>query len=304
MGKIFHKREEGLKVKRRAGLLSIAGVILALMGGESAFSSPRIHLSSQFISQGELAVIKLELEEGETPAVRWLDREVYMVRHEQEKTWYGFLAADLKAMPGPYSLSVKVLPGPWEKTLEVTVTEKDRGVRRLKLPKKMVDLDAVTLQRVKKESAVMGEVLYAEPSEPLWKGRFLTPVDGEIVGPFGQASIINDSPRAPHSGVDLRAERGTPVLAMNHGKVVLLADQFFTGLSVVIDHGGAIQSMYFHLDKVLVNREDQVKKGELIGLVGSTGRASGPHLHLGVRVNSARVDPLQMMIVSEIMEQP
>jgi murein DD-endopeptidase MepM/ murein hydrolase activator NlpD len=83
-----------------------------------------------------------------------------------------------------------------------------------------------------------------------------------------------------------------------------VADQFFTGISLVIDHGGAIQSMYFHLDKVLVNQGDQVKKGQVIGLVGSTGRASGPHLHLGVRVNSARVDPLQLTLVSETMEQP
>jgi murein DD-endopeptidase MepM/ murein hydrolase activator NlpD len=104
--------------------------------------------------------------------------------------------------------------------------------------------------------------------------------------------------------VDLKAGRGTPVQAMNHGKVTLVADQFFTGLSVVIDHGGGVQSMYFHLDRVLVNQDDRVGKGQVIGLVGSTGRASGPHLHLGVRVNSARVDPLQLTIVSESMEQP
>jgi murein DD-endopeptidase MepM/ murein hydrolase activator NlpD len=269
-----------------------------------AFSSPRIHLLSRVIPQGELAIVKVELKEGETPFVRWLDREIYMVSNDQKTTWYGLLAADLNAQPGSYPLLIKVLPGACEETLEVTVAKKDRGVRRLKLPKAMVDLDAVTMERVKTEAAVMGEVLGAPPAAPLWRGRFLTPVAGEIVGPFGQASVINDSPRSPHSGVDLKASLGTPVLAMNHGKVVLVADQFFSGLSVVIDHGGAIQSMYFHLDKILVNRDDQVRKGQVIGLVGSTGRASGPHLHLGVRVNSARVDPLQMTVISETMEQP
>jgi len=292
--RIQRNREERGGWKNGAGIVLIATLIL--FGGicERAFPSPRVHLSSQIISQGELAVIRLELKEGETPLVRWLDREVFMVPGARERTWYGFVAADLKAQPGRYPVLIKVLPGAWEQTLEVTVDKKDRGVRRLKLPKEMVDLDAPTLERVKGEAALMDEVLSEPPAAPLWRGRFLSPVAGEIVGPFGQASVINDSPRSPHSGVDLKASRGTPVLAMNHGKVALVADQFFTGLSVVIDHGGAVQSMYFHLDKVLVNRNDQVQRGQVIGLVGSTGRASGPHLHLGVRVNSARVDPLQL----------
>jgi len=300
----IHNREEWGRWKSRTGILLIATGILLLGIVDRAFSFPRIQFSSQLISQGELAVVKLGLKEGETPLVRWLDREVSMVPNDQKTTWCGFLAADLKAEPGRYPLLVKVLPGPWEQTFEMTVAKKDRGVRRLKLPKEKVDLDAATLERVKTEAAVMGEVLSAPPASPLWRGRFLSPVEGEIVGSFGQASVINDSPRSPHSGVDLKASLGTPVLAMNHGKVVLVADQFFTGISLVIDHGGAVQSMYFHLDKVLVNQDDQVKKGQVVGLVGSTGRASGPHLHLGVRVNSARVDPLQLTLVSETMEQP
>jgi murein DD-endopeptidase MepM/ murein hydrolase activator NlpD len=285
-------------------MLLIVIVVVALGMEGRASSSPRVHLLSRVIPQGELAIVKVELKEGETPFVRWLDREIYLVPGDRRTSWYGLLAADMNTQPGRYPLLIKVLPGSWEETLEVTVVKKDRGVRRLKLPKAMVDLDADTMERVKTEAAVMAEVLSSPPAAPLWRGRFLAPVAGEIVGPFGQASVINDSPRSAHSGVDLKASLGTPVLAMNHGKVVLVADQFFSGLSVVIDHGGAIQSMYFHLDKILVNRDDQVKKGQVIGLVGSTGRASGPHLHLGVRVNSARVDPLHLTVVSETMEQP
>ena len=298
------KGEAGGWWKSGVGILAIAAVILFPGIVERALSAPRILLSSQAISQGELATIRLEAAGGETPLVRWLDREVFMAPDDQGTTWYGFLAADLKAQPGRYPLQVKVLPGPWEQTLEVTVGKKDRGVRRLKLPKEMVELDPLTMERVKREAAEMEEALSGPATAPLWRGRFFMPVEGDVVGPFGQASVINGSPRSPHSGVDLKAGRGTPVLAMNHGKVVLVADQFFTGLCVVIDHGGAIQSMYFHLDKALVNRGDRVKKGQVIGLVGSTGRASGPHLHLGVRVNSARVDPLQLTEASESMEQP
>ena len=163
----------------------------------------------------------------------------------------------------------------------------------------MVDLDAQTLKRVREESGKMKKLWVAPFAEPLWEGPFMRPVPGEVIGPFGRNSIINEQPRSPHSGVDLRAERGAPVKVMNHGRVALTGDHFFTGLTVVIDHGGGIQSMCFHLDKILVKEGQRVTKGEVIGLVGSTGRATGPHLHLGVRVNGARVDPLGLTKISE-----
>jgi murein DD-endopeptidase MepM/ murein hydrolase activator NlpD len=271
-------------------------------GSGTAFSLPSIHLSSHDIYQGDLALIKIELKGGERPRVWWMGHDLYLVQNDMKTGWFGFLGVDLKTKPGRYSLLVNVLPGPWEKRVTVKVIEKDRGVRRLTLPKKMVELDEPTLERVRKEAEVMNEVLDAPPTPPAWRGAFCKPVNGEVIGPFGRASIINGMPRAPHSGVDLRAQRGTPVLAMNDGKVVLVADQFFTGRCVVIDHGGAIQSMYFHLDKVMVQEGAVVSKGQVIGLVGSTGRAEGPHLHLGVRVNGARVDPLDLLNISEQME--
>ena len=129
------------------------------------------------------------------------------------------------------------------------------------------------------------------------------PLSGEVVGPFGRRSIINNQPRAPHSGMDLKAARGTPVRATNNGRVVLTADHFFTGHVVVIDHGAGIHSMYFHLEKIMVTQNQMVKKGELIGLVGSTGRATGPHLHWGVRVNGARVDPMALISISRQLFQ-
>lgn len=142
----------------------------------------------------------------------------------------------------------------------------------------------------------------APTSETVWQGSFLRPLDGEVVGPFGRRSIINDQPRSPHSGVDFKAGRGTPVRAMNHGTVVLTEDRFFAGRSVVLDHGGGVLSMYFHLEKILVQNDQFVEKGQVVGLVGATGRATGPHLHLGIRINGARVDPLGLMSLSKDLE--
>jgi len=148
----------------------------------------------------------------------------------------------------------------------------------------------------------MKEALDAPVSIPLWRGPFLRPIEGEIVGPFGRRSIINDQPRASHSGVDMKAQEGTPVKSMNDGRVVLTVDHFFSGKSVIIDHGGGILSMYFHLDKIMVKNDHEVTKGQPIGLVGATGRATGPHLHLGVRINGARVDPLGLIELSKGLE--
>jgi hypothetical protein len=283
-------------------ILIMMMVYLLWPGSGSAFSLPSVQLLSPEIYQGELGLIRIEVKQGERPQVWWMDQELFLVQNDMKTRWYGLLGVDLKTKPGQYPVLVKVIPGPWEKRMDVTVVEKDRGVRRLTLPKEMVELDEPTLERVRKEAAVMKGVLSAPPTPPAWKAPFCRPVDGEVIGVFGQGSIINGLPRSPHSGVDLRAEKDTPVLAMNNGKVVLVADQFFTGRSVVIDHGGEVQSMYFHLDKVLVQEGDVVAKGQVIGLAGATGRATGPHLHLGVRVNGARVDPLVLMDISERME--
>ncbi|HTU01222.1 MAG TPA: M23 family metallopeptidase, partial [Candidatus Sulfotelmatobacter sp.] len=108
---------------------------------------------------------------------------------------------------------------------------------------------------------------------------------------FGARRIINGESRAPHTGVDFPAAAGTPVLAANAGRVALVADMFFSGRTVVLDHGDGLFTMYFHLQDTVVQPGREVKRGEALGHVGSTGRASGPHLHWGARLTGARIDP-------------
>ncbi len=261
--------------------------------------SPDVSLSSSSIPQGDLALIRVKGTDRETPLMTWMKKKISLVPNQRKTDWYGFVSADLKANPGKYQVLINMHPSGRKKDIEIRITGKKYGVRRLTLPKKMVDLDAQTLERVRKESGNMKKLWVAPFAKPLWEGPFVRPVPGEVIGPFGRSSIINEQPRSPHSGVDLRAKRGTPIKTMNNGMVALVGDHFFTGLTVVIDHGGGIQSMYFHLDKILVEVNQRVTKSEVIGLVGSTGRATGPHLHLGVRVNGARVDPLGLTKISE-----
>jgi murein DD-endopeptidase MepM/ murein hydrolase activator NlpD len=251
---------------------------------------------------GDLILVRVALRDGENPRAFWMDKEVPLAPGGNRREWYGFLGADLKTSPKVYPLTVRVLPSGWEKKVQVTIKGKDYGERRLTLPREMVELDETTLERVKREAEVVRKALEGDPSSPLWRGPFLRPVEGEVVGSFGRRSVINEQTRSPHSGVDLRGETGTPVKAVNQGRVALTCDHFFTGLSVFIDHGGGIHSMYFHLDKIQVREQDRVKRGEVIGRLGSTGRSTGPHLHFGVRVNGARVNPMRLIELSQGLE--
>ena len=284
-------------------ILLVAVWLLIGANTSMALPKPEITVSSESIFQGDVGLLRVRTADGEVPKALWMNQELFIAPYGDGKTWYGFFGADLKLKAGSYPLVVKAASTGFRKEIAVMVRSKDFGVRQLTLPKEMVDLDAATLERVKREAAIMKEVLGAPPTAPQWAGPFVKPVKGEVSGTFGQASIINGMTRSPHSGVDLKAERGTPIFSINSGRVVLKGEHFFNGLFVVVDHGGAIQSMYFHLDKILVQQGDRVTKGQVLGPLGATGRATGPHLHFGIRINGARIDPMEFMKVNEVMER-
>ncbi len=216
----------------------------------------------------------------------------------------GLLGIDMAISPGPQEVRVTAIDTERQvmtRVLALRVDEVSFGVQRLTLPSSLVDLDAKTLERVRKEAARMNGLLKSYRNDRLWEGPFIRPVEGEISTPFGIRRIINGQPRSSHKGVDLRAPEGTPVLASNSGIVALVDELFFSGKSVVLDHGWGMFSWYFHLSKPLVAEGDRVDRGEVLGLTGSTGRATGPHLDWGVRVNGARVDPLSLINLNQYL---
>jgi murein DD-endopeptidase MepM/ murein hydrolase activator NlpD len=156
----------------------------------------------------------------------------------------------------------------------------------------MVELDPETERRALAEGDRLRALYRTITPERLWRGRFTRPVGGEEPGSgFGARRVINGLPRAPHSGVDYSAPAGTPVLTANAGRVALVAEFFFPGRLAIVDHGLGLYTLYFHLDSVSVWEGQAVERGDVIGTVGATGRATGPHLHFGAQIGEARVDP-------------
>lgn len=202
---------------------------------------------------------------------------------------------DLETKPGSHPWSVAVVePRLPPKVLHGRLKIEARPFReqRLTLPSTMVDLDPTTRERALAESEALRTVYRTITPERLWRGSFTRPVAGTGTGTgFGARRIINGKPRAPHAGADYAAPAGTPVVAANAGRVALVGDFFFPGRLVVLDHGLGLHTLYFHLEGALVTQGEHVERGQTIGTVGTTGRSTGPHLHFGVQLGPARVDP-------------
>jgi hypothetical protein len=206
---------------------------------------------------------------------------------------------DLELKPGPQGWRLAILEAgraPRRQSGRLPVQRRDFQVQRLTLPTAMVDLDPETERRAVSEGERLRTLYRTITPQRLWRGRFVRPVAGhEAPSGFGSRRIINGQPRAPHSGADYAAERGTPVVAANVGRVALVADFFFPGRLVALDHGLGLYTLYFHLDTVAVTDGDVVGRGQQLGTVGATGRATGPHLHFGAQLGGARIDPAALL---------
>jgi murein DD-endopeptidase MepM/ murein hydrolase activator NlpD len=213
--------------------------------------------------------------------------------------WAALTGFDLDLHAAMYPWQIAVLEeGGAAKTVRgrLQVGRRAFRVERLTLPSKVVDLDPETERRVADETERLRALYRTVTPDRLWRGRFTEPVaTTKKAGGFGARRVINGQPRAPHSGADYRAPLGTPVVAVNGGRVAVVADYFFPGKLVVIDHGLGLYTAYFHLDTVTVPVDAAVDRGQPIGTVGETGRATGPHLHFAVVLGGSRVDPAALL---------
>ena len=251
--------------------------------------------------QGQILVVKVHTEEADARVQgTFLGRTVQFfpeTRPGEAKGFVGLLGIDLQDVPGAHDLTIQVVHAERNRTLvyPVEVVKEKFRVEQLKLPKDKVDLDEQSLARWKAEQEQVKEALATDSQTRLWQPNFVEPVSGKRTGMFGSVRIMNGQPRSPHNGEDIGAPTGTDVVATNDGVVRLTVDHFFPGKGVILDHGLGFYSMYFHLSEVLVKDGEAVRTGQIIGKVGATGRATGPHLHWGVKLNGARVNPYAVL---------
>jgi murein DD-endopeptidase MepM/ murein hydrolase activator NlpD len=250
------------------------------------------------VKQGGVYIIGVSGEE-DISHVRGIfcKKNVYFNPTPYPGTYSGLLGVDVSEEPGSRLFRVIIKKGDGAVEMvdtEIVVEKVDFGVQKIRVPKKWVEYDDETKDRIRLENERIKKVLEAETEERLWDTPFVRPAVGRISTTFGLMRYINGVPKWPHCGIDIVAYLGTPVTAANSGRVALVMDVFIWGLSVIIDHGQGLYSIYCHLFKVLVEEGEEVDRGQEIALVGGTGRITGVHLHYSIILNSNCVDPLAL----------
>jgi murein DD-endopeptidase MepM/ murein hydrolase activator NlpD len=223
--------------------------------------------------------------------------QVYFFRGE-DGTHSAFVGVDLEAKPGLVKVKVHgTTPSGLARASEIPLRIKTKAfhTESFSVADEFDQLSPEVLQRINADRERFARAFASTSPTRLWVKPFVLPISSDITSPFGYRRVINGVARAPHSGVDFKAALGTVVQAANHGRVVLRGEFFYAGKSVVLDHGGGLQTLYFHLSEVKVEEGAAVRQGEVIALSGMTGRASGPHLHWAARLNNARIDPLELI---------
>jgi murein DD-endopeptidase MepM/ murein hydrolase activator NlpD len=275
---------------------------LAVLSRGAQAPTPAAHISvsaeSQSARSGDLVVLTIATAAPATSVrVRAFNRTLLPFAVDATK-WRVLVGIDLETRTGTYPVEIDAGGSSIERaTYRLLVTPRRFRTRTLTVDEAFVNPPASALERIARETTELNALWATSSPSKLWTGPFVRPVDDPANSAFGTRSILNGQPRSPHSGADFNSATGTPIRAPSGGRVVLVGDRYFTGNTVMIDHGLTLFSLFAHLSEVAVHEGDTVKAGEIIGKVGATGRVTGPHLHWSVRVNGARVDPLSLLSV-------
>jgi hypothetical protein len=272
--------------------LRIAFATLTLTAAPLPFTVIR---TARVISPGEAILLTIAAPARLTQvSVRAFGREWPAFRDDAGR-WSVLVGIDLEAKPGVYSAVIAGGAAPMKYPL--VVRPRTFPTRRLTVDPDLVNPPAEARERIDRESRELDRIWQASADERLWTTAFVPPVPDPANSAFGTRSVFNGELRSPHTGADFLSPAGRPVKAPNAGRVVLAASRYFSGNTVVIDHGLGLFSLLAHLSEIDVKAGDRVAAGDVVGKVGATGRVTGPHLHWAVRVNGARVDPLSLLYV-------
>jgi len=278
----------------------VACVIAVGLAGDlpsTAQTGAEIGFEARSLQPGELVVLTITFASEPTSVrVTAFGRSLPSFRL-REHVWRALGGIDLEQPTGPATVEVEAqtAQGVVRARRDLDVLPKRFEVRTLKVAPDFVNPPASVQSRILADTAFLKALYSSSAPEPLWHIPFVRPVPGEANSSFGTRSRFNGELRSPHSGTDFLSGAGTPIKAPNAGRVVAARDLYFSGNTVIIDHGQEMFSMLAHLSRIDVREQDRVEAGQIVGLVGATGRVTGPHLHWALRIAGARVDPLSAL---------
>ena len=266
---------------------------LVLAAGLAAAQAPlTITHAARALRPGELVVLTITAPAPDRVTVRAFDRD-WPVHQTPSGTWRSLVGIDLATKPGRHD--VVVVSGDARTSYPLVVRARAFPTRRLKVDPALVTPPPEARERIEREARELAAAWDSSAAEALWRGQFIEPVPDPANSAFGTHSVYNGERRSQHSGADFASPTGRPVKAPNSGRVVLAGSRYFTGDTVLIDHGQGLFSLMAHLSEIDVKPGDRVSAGDVVGKVGATGRVTGPHLHWTVRLNGARIDPLSLL---------
>ena len=274
--------------------LLIASLSALLLGAPAPI---RISAASRSLQPGEIVVLSIALPEAsDRVRVRAFDRDVAAYA-QGDRAWRAIVGIDLDVKAGTYPVTVESGTGTSRAHASYDLLVKPRAfrTRRLTVNEAFVTPPASEQDRIDREAKLLASVWNTPAPGRLWTDPFVRPVPQEANSAFGTRSIFNGKPRTAHGGADFLSPAGTPIHAPGAGRIVVARNLYFSGNTVVIDHGLGLFSMLAHLSAIDVHEGDPVTTRQILGRVGATGRVTGPHLHWAVRASGARVDPLSLL---------
>ncbi|MDE2490063.1 MAG: M23 family metallopeptidase [Elusimicrobia bacterium] len=275
-----------------------AALLLAAALAAPAAARPTLDVQGRAVRQGELLLVVVAGNSAKAaPSAEFRGRALGFFYAPSSGTWLAFLPLDVDASTGPAELAA-VLREPGGRALRdsrtLDVAPGDFRVRRVSVPAASAPA-RTDAERVEDEDARLRDLFARGETPRLFRGSFAAPIRGARASGFGARRVVDGEPRAPNSAQDLRARAGTPVRAPADGRVVLAGRLFLSGLTVVLDHGQGLTTLYSHLSRVAVRSGQTVRKGRVIGRVGRSGRSRIPHLRWALRAGGARVDPYSLL---------
>jgi hypothetical protein len=260
-------------------------------GAQSALS---VTHAARSVRPGELVVLTITAAAPHPITVRAFGRS-WPANQAEAGTWRALIGIDLATKPGRHEIIVT--SGDARASHPLVVQARTFPTRRLKVDPALVTPPPEARDRIEREARELAAAWESSSAEPLWSGGFVDPVPDPANSAFGTHSVYNGVPRSQHSGADFASPTGRPVKAPNAGRIVLAGSRYFTGNTVLIDHGQGLFSLMAHLSDIDVKVGASIATGDVIGKVGATGRVTGPHLHWTVRINGARIDPVSLLHV-------